>query len=69
MGIAGIATAVLLVSVFYPVNNTLWLPIAILIAAMVISARMVVRDHSNKELVVGAAIGVGTQLAAYLWVI
>jgi hypothetical protein len=69
MGIAGIATAVLLVSVFYPVNNTLWLPIAILIAAMVISARMVVSDHSNKELVVGAAIGVGTQLAAYLWVI
>jgi hypothetical protein len=45
------------------------LPLAVLIAALVISARMVVSDHSNKELLVGAAIGVGTQLAAYLWVI
>ena len=69
MGIAGMTTAIALVSIFYPVNNALWLPLAILIAALVISARMVVSDHSNKELVVGAAIGVGTQLAAYLWVI
>ena len=69
MGIAGMTTAIALVSIFYPVNNALWLPLAILIAALVISARMVVSDHSNKELVVGAAIGVGTQLTAYLWVI
>lgn len=69
MGIAGMTTAIVLVSIFYPVNNALWLPLAVLIAALVISARMVVSDHSNKELVVGAAIGVGTQLAAYLWVI
>lgn len=69
MGIAGMTTAIALVSIFYPVNNALWLLLAVLIAALVISARMVVSDHSNKELVVGAAIGVGTQLVAYLWVI
>lgn len=69
MGIAGITTAILLVSVFYPVNQVLWLPLAILLTGLVISARLVVSDHSKKELIIGLFIGVFTQLAAYLWVI
>ena len=69
MGIAGLTTAVILVSVFYPVNNALWVLLAILLTALVISARLVVSDHTKKELVVGLFIGVFTQVAAYLWVI
>lgn len=69
MGIAGITTAIVLVSIFYPVTNAIWVPISILLTALVISARLVVSDHSKKELVVGLFIGVFTQLAAYLWVI
>lgn len=69
MGIAGITTSILLVSVFYPVTNALWVPLAILLTALVISARLVVSDHSKKELIVGLFIGVFTQLAAYLWVV
>ena len=69
MGIAGLTTAVILVSVFYPVNNAIWVPLAVLLTALVISARLVVSDHSKKELVVGLFIGVFTQVAAYLWVI
>jgi hypothetical protein len=69
MGIAGLTTAVILVSVFYPVNNAVWVLLAVLLTALVISARLVVSDHTKKELVVGLFIGVCTQVAAYLWVI
>ncbi len=69
MGIAGITTAILLVSVFYPVNSSIWVLFSILLTALVISARLIVSDHSKKELIVGLFIGVFTQLAAYLWVI
>ena len=69
MGIAGLATAVLLVSVSYPVNNILWVPLVVLLTALVISARLVVSDHSKKELLVGLFIGLSTQVAAYLWVV
>ena len=69
MGIAGITTSIILVSVFYPVNNGIWVLLAVLLTALVISARLVVSDHSKKELIVGLFIGVFTQVAAYLWVI
>jgi hypothetical protein len=69
MGIAGLMTAVILVSVFYPVNNAIWALLTVLLTALVISARLVVSDHSKKELVVGLFIGICTQVAAYLWVV
>ncbi len=69
MGIAGITTSIILVSIFYPITNAIWVPLAIVLTALVISARLVVSDHSKKELVVGLFIGVFTQLAAYLWVV
>jgi hypothetical protein len=69
MGIAGITTSIILVSIFYPITNAIWVPLAIVLTALVISARLVVSDHSKKELVVGLFIGVFTQLAAFLWVV
>jgi hypothetical protein len=69
MGIAGLMTAVILVSVFYPVNNAIWVLLTVLLTALVTSARLVVSDHSQKELVVGLFIGICTQVAAYLWVV
>ena len=69
MGIAGLTTAVILVSVFYPVNNAVWVLLAVLLTALVISARLIVSDHTKKELIVGLFIGVFTQVAAYLWVV
>ena len=69
MGIAGLTTAVILVSVFYPVNNAVWVLLAVLLTALVISARLVVSDHTKKELIVGLFIGVFTQVAAYLWAV
>ena len=69
MGIAGITTSIILVSVFFPVNNGIWVLLAVLLTALVISARLVVSDHSKKELIVGLFIGVCTQVAAFIWVI
>jgi len=69
MGIAGLSTAIIIVSVFYPVNNALWVLLTVLLTAFVISARLVVSDHSKKELIVGMFIGVFTQVVAYLWVV
>jgi hypothetical protein len=43
--------------------------LAVLLTALVISARLVVSDHTKKELIAGLFIGVFTQVAAYLWVV
>ena len=69
IGISGLLTAVVLAGFYYSINNFLWVSIAALLAGFVISARMVVSDHTKQELMVGFAIGVFTQLVAYFWVL
>ena len=69
MGVSGLLMAVVMVGLHYPVNNVIWTILAIFIAAIVTSARMLVSDHTRKELIVGFIIGITTQIAAYLWVI
>jgi hypothetical protein len=69
IGISGLLTAVVLAGFYYSINNFLWVAIAALLAGFVISARMVVSDHTKQELTVGFAIGVFTQLVAYFWVL
>jgi len=69
MGISGLLMAVILVGFYYPVNNLAWILMAIVFTALVVSARMVVSDHTKNELIVGFAIGVLTQVAAFLWVL
>jgi hypothetical protein len=61
--------AILLVSIHYPSVNLIWLLLAILLAAIVVAARMIVSDHTQKELIVGFGIGLFTQLIAYFWVL
>ncbi len=69
MGVSGLLMAVLLVSFYYPINNFIWVLLAILLAGVVVSARMIVSDHTKQELIIGFAIGVLTQLMAYFWVL
>jgi hypothetical protein len=69
MGVSGLLTAVVLVGLYYPINNLVWVSLVIIIAGLVTSARMLVSDHTQKELLVGFLIGVITQLSAYLWII
>ncbi len=69
MAISALMMAVILVSFYYPIDNIFWVLLAILLAGVVVSARMVVSDHTNNELIVGFVIGIMTQLMAYFWVL
>ncbi len=68
IGVGGLLAAVLLVSFYYPINNIGWVLLAVTIAGGVTSARWIVSDHTRQELLLGFCIGLGTQLAAFLWV-
>ena len=68
IGVSGLLTAVVLASFYYPINNVGWVLIGVLISGAVISARMMVSDHTQKELWLGFIIGLCTQLAAFFWV-
>ena len=69
MGVGGLLTAVILVGLHYSIDNAIWTLLAIIITALVMSARMIVSDHTQKELLVGFGIGLITQLIAYFWVL
>jgi hypothetical protein len=49
-------------------NLSLYLAVAILIAGVVCTARLIVSDHSQKEIYYGLVIGVFSQLAAHYFV-
>jgi len=68
IGISGLLMAILLVSINYPAINLIWLLSVILLSSIVVSARMIVSDHTKQELIVGFGIGLFTQLIAYFWV-
>lgn len=69
MGVGGFLTAIILVGLYYSVDNAIWTLLAIIITALVMSARMIVSDHSKQELILGFFIGLLTQVMAYFWVI
>jgi hypothetical protein len=57
------------VGFYYPVNNLVYILMSIIVTASVVSARMVVSDHTKNELMIGFAIGLLTQLAAFVWIL
>ena len=69
MGVGGLLTAIILVGLHYSIDNAIWTLLAIIITALVMSARMIVSDHSKQELILGLFIGLLTQVMAYFWVI
>lgn len=69
MGVGGLLTVIILVGLHYSIDNAIWTLLAIIITALVMSARMIVSDHSKQELILGLFIGFLTQVMAYFWVI
>lgn len=69
IGVGGMLMAIILAGILYPIQNIFWVSISILITSLVMSARMVVSDHTNKELWVGLMVGAATQTIAYFWVL
>jgi len=68
IGVSGLLSAVVLARFYYPINNVGWVLIGVLISGAVISARLMVSDHTHKELWLGFIIGLSTQLSAFFWV-
>ena len=66
MGVGGFATAFVLTSFFYETANGLPVSIALVITGLVCTARIVVSDHSLKEIYAGLFVGIACQLIAYL---
>ncbi|TRZ77823.1 MAG: hypothetical protein D4R94_02295 [Chitinophagaceae bacterium] len=69
IGVGGILMAVILAGIMYPIQNIFWVSIAIVITSLVMSARMMVSNHTNKELWIGLMVGAATQTIAYFWVL
>jgi hypothetical protein len=65
MGVGGAVAAFILTSFFYETANGIPISIAILIAAIVCTARIIVSDHSLKEIYIGLLVGIACQVLAY----
>jgi hypothetical protein len=69
IGVGSMLMAVILAGIMYPIQNIFWVSFAIVITSLVMSARMMVSNHTNKELWVGLLVGAATQTIAYFWVL
>jgi hypothetical protein len=69
IGVGGMLMAVILAGIMYPIQNIFWVSFAIVITSLVMSARMMVSNHTNKELWIGLMVGAATQTIAYFWVL
>ncbi len=69
MGVGGFATAVLLTSFYYEVANGVPISIALVIAGLVCTARLIVSDHSVKEIYMGLFVGIISQIIGYYTVL
>jgi hypothetical protein len=65
MGVGGIATAFILTSFHYETANGIPISIALIVTGLVCTARLIVSDHSVKEIYTGLFAGVLCQLIAY----
>lgn len=66
MGVGGFAAAVVLTSFFYETANGLPISIALVVTGLVCTSRIVVSDHSLKEIYTGLFVGIACQLMAYM---
>ena len=68
MGAGGLATAFLLTSFHYQIANGIPVSMALVVAGLVCTARLIVSDHSVREIYSGLFVGILCQLIAY-WVV
>ncbi len=68
MGVGGAAAAVILFALYYKIPLGISMSVATLIAGVVCTSRLLVSDHTNKEIYSGLLVGAGCQLIAYYFV-
>lgn len=68
MAAGGAATAIILFSYYYQAPFGLFISIALLLAGLICSSRLLVSDHTNAEIYYGLLVGAGCQLISYFFV-
>ncbi len=66
MGMGGIAAALIFTSYYYEAGDGISISIILFITGLVCTARLLVSDHSIKEIYTGLLVGVFCQIIAYL---
>ena len=64
MAVGAMATFVLILALDGTISSGIYLPAALLIVGMVCTARLIVSDHTNKEIYTGLIIGIVSMLLA-----
>lgn len=65
MGISGLTIFLILMSIYYQKNITFAISVFIFLIGAVASARLILKAHSQKEVIIGFLIGVLPQLASF----
>jgi len=65
MGVGGGLMAIILITFFYQMPSGLSITIATLITGLVCSSRLIISDHTNKEVYIGLLVGAVCQLIGY----
>lgn len=68
MGVGGAVAAVILFAFYYQAPMGLAISIAILLTGLVCTSRLLVSDHSEKEVYAGLLVGIICQVAAYFFI-
>jgi hypothetical protein len=68
MGVGGAMAAIILFAFYYQMPLGVSMSIATLIAGVVCTSRLLVSDHTNKEIYAGLFVGIGSQLIAYFFI-
>ena len=67
MGAGGGVAALLLFSWYYAIPLWPYLAIAVILAGLIASARLVISDHSNREIYIGLMMGILCQALSYIF--
>ncbi len=68
MGVGGALAAIILFAMYYRLPMGLQISVTAIIAGMVCTSRLLVSDHTNKEIYTGLFAGILSQVAAYWFI-
>lgn len=68
MGAGGLATAIILSSFYYETANGVAIAIALMVAGLICTARLITNDHAEKEIYAGFMVAVVSQVGSYFFI-
>ncbi|MBX9779535.1 MAG: hypothetical protein K2X26_04275 [Chitinophagaceae bacterium] len=68
MGAGGLVTATILSSFYYETTNGVAIAIALIVAGLICTARLIANEHNTKEIYMGLVVSICSQLGAYFFI-